>query len=79
MLTLSRVKGLRVLWGGYGGGGLVYSVAEVRGAHAVRTVSAKLSTHGGGLVVAFATNDILSSWCLVNFATNDILSSASLG
>ena len=43
------------------------------------TVLAELSTHGGGLVVAFATNDILSSWCLVNFATNDILSSASLG
>ena len=32
-----------------------------------------------GLVVAFATNDILSSWCLVKIATNDSLSSASLG
>ena len=30
-------------------------------------------------VVAFATNDILSSWCLVNFAANDILSSALVG
>ena len=48
-------------------------------AHAVRTVSAELSTHSGGLVVAFATNDILSSWCLVKIATNDSLSSASLG
>ena len=47
-------------------------------AHA-RWVSAELSTHSGGLVVAFATNDILSSWCLVKIATNDSLSSASLG
>ena len=46
---------------------------------AVRTVSAELSTHSGGLVVAFATNDILSSWCLVKIATNDSLSSATLG
>ena len=51
----------------------------VSGAHAVRTVSAELSTHSGKLVVAFATNDILSSWCLVKIATNDSLSSASLG
>jgi hypothetical protein len=43
------------------------------------THAVELSTRVWGLVVAFATNDILSSWFLVHFATNDILSSASLG